>query len=204
MNLRYYLRGLGIGIIVTAIIMGISSGRERSSSPAPDQAAGQEQQEEKDGGVLADLEAGQDTAPALEAPLTETSGEPSDEEMPDQDPEQPDTDLTDTEPEAGGEEEDLMPDQAPEEEEQTEEDQSGGDQTEDTEGGDVIVIKISEGDSSYAVSMMLEEAGLVASASAFDRYLYDNGYDRKLRFGTYEIPVDTQPERIAEILAGNR
>ena len=66
--------------------------------------------------------------------------------------------------------------------------------------GASIVLEIAEGDSSYTVSRKLEEAGMVTSAAAFDTYLYDNGYDRRLRAGTYEIPVDTDPEDIAKIL----
>jgi cell division protein YceG involved in septum cleavage len=59
---------------------------------------------------------------------------------------------------------------------------------------------VQSGDSSYKVCKKLAEAGLIADAGAFDTYLYNGGYDRKLRTGTYEIPVGAEQEEIAAIL----
>ena len=38
-------------------------------------------------------------------------------------------------------------------------------------------------------------------ASEFDRYLYENGYDKRINIGTYEIPVGADFEQIAKIIA---
>ena len=65
-----------------------------------------------------------------------------------------------------------------------------------------MTIEIKSGDGSYTVCQKLEQKGLITSASDFDTYLYSNGYDRKLRAGSHEIPADAKPEEIAKILCG--
>ena len=51
-----------------------------------------------------------------------------------------------------------------------------------------------------SVCRKLQEAGLVASASEFDTFLCQNGYDKKLKAGDFEIPEQADPEQIARIL----
>ena len=46
----------------------------------------------------------------------------------------------------------------------------------------------------------MQQAGLIASAEGYDTYLYDNGYDKKLQVGKFEIPKDAKPEEMAKIL----
>ena len=48
----------------------------------------------------------------------------------------------------------------------------------------------------------LEEAGLIESASEYDLFLYQNGYDKKIRAGTVEIPAGAGQEEIARIICG--
>lgn len=50
------------------------------------------------------------------------------------------------------------------------------------------------------MSVKLQEAGLVSSASEFDRYLYQNGYDKRIRTGVFEIPAGADAEEIAKII----
>ena len=63
-----------------------------------------------------------------------------------------------------------------------------------------IPISISGGEGSMSVCRKLQEAGLVASASEFDTFLCQNGYDKKLKAGNFEIPEQADPEQIARIL----
>ncbi len=62
-----------------------------------------------------------------------------------------------------------------------------------------ISVHISGG-SSYAVAKALENAGAVADAAAFDRYLCTKGYDRRLSTGDFRIPAGAGEEEIALIL----
>lgn len=66
---------------------------------------------------------------------------------------------------------------------------------------ETITIVIVRGDSSYTVSRRLEEAGLIESAREYDSYLVDNGYSKTIRTGTYRIPLDATWEEIADIIA---
>ena len=65
-----------------------------------------------------------------------------------------------------------------------------------------ITIEVRKGDGSYTVCKRLEEAGLIASATSFDTFLCENGYDKRIRSGSFEIPADADPEQIARILNG--
>lgn len=193
MNLKYYLRGLGTGILVTAILMGIALGgkketlsdneiRERAralgmteeSTRLADVATaspGEEETTEPDASATPKAEA---TAEPTEEPTAEATAEP-------------DASAT-AKAEATAE---------PEEEaaaEPTEE------PTPESADG-TITIQVDTGDDSYAVCQKLEEAGLILSASDFNRYLYDNGYDKRINVGTYEIPEGTESEQIAKIIA---
>ncbi len=218
--MRYYLRGLGIGIIVTAIIMGITSKKEQAD---PGHVQPEAYENEKESGVLADLGEGieqpeggttaareleeeQDPEQEIVQPPDETTGanEMTDEQSPEpawqtDDPQEEPSQAASPEPEE-------EPQTSPEPEEGAQDGNETADDGEEPEpettspDGASIVLEIAEGDSSYTVSRKLEEAGMVTSAAAFDTYLYDNGYDRRLRAGTYEIPVDTDPEDIAKIL----
>lgn len=66
---------------------------------------------------------------------------------------------------------------------------------------ETVTVEILRGDSSYTVSKRLEEAGLVADAREFDTYLVDNGHSRSIRAGIYRIPVGASWEEIADIIS---
>lgn len=57
MKLRYYMRGLGIGILVTAIIMGVSGGQKLSDEEIKARALQLGMVEGTSAGVLSDLQA---------------------------------------------------------------------------------------------------------------------------------------------------
>lgn len=215
MNLKYYLRGLGIGIIVTAILMGIAAGNKKpalSSEEIKERARALGMVEEST--VLADTEqvpAPQaDTTPSAAptktpmptpsespmetpsaAPLPERTSEPASVSTPGETskPSAAPTTMPAATPTAM-----PMPTAAPTEKPA---DGDGGAQNSET-----VSVTVSSGDGSLTVSRKLEQAGLVSSAADFDRYLCQNGYDKRLNVGTYTIPADAAPEQIARILVG--
>lgn len=65
-----------------------------------------------------------------------------------------------------------------------------------------IVIAVEPGNGSETISRRLYNAGLVESAVQFNRFLVDNGYDRNLIVGNHEIPVGATEEDMAKILCG--
>lgn len=217
MNLKYYLRGLGIGIIVTALIMSIAAGGKEtlSNEEIKERAIALGMVEE--GTLLEDAQAALNT---LENSETEDKVEepqnPKENGTPEEVPEQSET------PEPKGTAE---PEEAPKqsENEASEEvpEQSETPKPEETPEPEVIVetegiwqpdedrtdeesvtVQVMRGDGSYTVCKRLEEAGIIASASEFDTFLCQNGYDKKIRAGTFEIPGNADPEQIARILSG--
>ena len=77
-------------------------------------------------------------------------------------------------------------------------------ETEEIAPGTLVTVVIRSGQGSEAVAKSAEAAGLVADAKEFDRYLEQNGYSRRLRVGTYEIPMGATMKEIAEIFTSSR
>lgn len=74
----------------------------------------------------------------------------------------------------------------------------------DNESSDnkTVTVIISPGQGSETVSSNVQSAGLVDDATKFNKFLCDNGYDKKLRVGSHEIPVGADEKTIADILCG--
>lgn len=195
MKLKYYLRGLGIGMIVTALILGISfsSRQEQAQTMTDDQIrerAAELGMVDSSELTLAALQNGamQPTESTPQETQTQNSPEAAAE------PEETQTPETNTEPEVTvtpevtNEPETTVTPEATPEPEQTQ-----------TDG-----IIINRGDDSGSVSRRLYEAGLVENAKAFDNYLCNNGYSRSINPGTYEIVPGTSEEEIAKIITGKQ
>ena len=203
MKLKYYLRGLGIGIIVTAVIMGIVSGKKTlSDREIKERAAALGMVEGTEpGNSLADLAAvavqdPTETPEETPTPEPESTAEPT--QAPTQEPE-PSAEPTKAPtpiPESSAE-----PTQAP-----TPEPESSAEPavTPAELSKEDVTIVVRSGESSYTICKKLEQAGLITSASDFDTYLYLNGYDRKLRAGSFVIPADASQESIADILTSGQ
>lgn len=73
--------------------------------------------------------------------------------------------------------------------------------TDDTENDtEYITVVVERGNGSDTVARKIEAAGLVANASEFDRYLCNNGYDKRISAGNHKIPINAREEEIAKIL----
>ena len=208
MKIQYYLRGLGIGIIVTALVMGITKDRKEPLTEAEIRAMA--------------LEIGMVDSNSLKLTDTQASGEPdsfsgtpepgepSGDEGPGEgedgeEPEEPSGDEGPGEGEDGEEPGEPSGDERQEEgedgEEPEEPEEPSGDEGQPDEG---ITVEIEPGAGSRAICRMLEEAGLIENADSFDRYLIDNGYSKRIRMGTYVIIPGTDPEEIARIITRDR
>ena len=193
MKLKYYLRGLGIGILVTAVIMGVTQGSRKetlSDREIRERAAALGMVEP--GNSLADLEAAETPAAteipeAIETPAATKTPEAAETPAATETPEAAETPAA-TEAPAATETPEVTarPTQRPAEEEE----------------GSSYTFEIQAGDSSYQVAYRLQQAGLVADARDFDNYLCSKEYDRKLKTGSYEIPETATEEEISEILCG--
>lgn len=251
MKLRYYMRGLGIGIFVTAILMALTihGKTERLTDEQiieRAEALGMEMKYSSD--VLADTvsnntvekdaeAAKEDTLPEQVKEETSLSNQLQAEEMEenpllagagvDSSADEQDNNAADTaqqdiyheDPDAAERTEtktDGSADTDSAEEGSTEEsvadaqDESTADDTDqtnaagsseaDTQAAGSKQITVSSGDGSDTVAEKLYEAGLVSDAAAYDRYLCQNGYDKKICTGVKTIPAGAGEAEIAKIL----
>lgn len=63
-----------------------------------------------------------------------------------------------------------------------------------------ITFEIQKGESSDSICNRLEAQGLVRDAVSYNNYLINNGYDRKLNIGTYKLSIGMTEEEIAKII----
>lgn len=193
MKLRYYLRGLGIGIVVTALIMGMTTkADERPLSDAEIRALAMNLgMVDADSRSLADI-GGQTGSPISPSPVDDSSSAnnplPTDSPLP--------TDLDPSEQPLEASESPI-----PEMTESPSPSPSPTGTDDPIVESETVTIVIVRGDSSYTVSRRLQEAGLIDDADAYDSYLVNNGYSKTIRTGTYRIPVGASWEEIAEIIA---
>ena len=209
MKLKYYLRGLGIGIVVTALLMGYSN-KNRAAEPKAEVAT-----EETAGDLLADRNGEATTEEVIEQSTVENvtvetdSAETSEEETSQEETaselesstQEAET-ITETESVTETETESVQAEETTDKKEQT---QSS---TEADAGNALpqttIEINIVRGDDSGTVARKLQNAGMVESATEYDAYLMQHGYDKKIRVGQVEIPVDATWQEIAEYISGKR
>ncbi|MBR4984074.1 MAG: hypothetical protein IKY94_16195 [Lachnospiraceae bacterium] len=203
MKLKYYLRGLGIGIVVTAIIMSFTGKPEELTNAEIKIRAAQLGMVEKN--VLSDIQK-----------ENESSEEIMKENDVVEDVPEADNELNAENTQDVIENTEEMVSNATEENENIEEtisdtenqNQETGNSETDVSVDEVvenyIIIQVENGNGSEVISQRVFEAGLVNSAKEYNKYLITNGYDRRLRTGNHEIPAGASEEEIAKILCGMR
>lgn len=200
--LKYYLRGLGIGIIVTTLILAIvhkvngsmtdSEIKERASE------LGMVMANETEDSILdktepedteVDKPTGEETT---EEPATEVSNdpvtEPATEEITEPVTEPPTEPVTE-------------PPTAPVTEPPTEPPtEPGTDEPALPSGVTTTTIEIVSGMYSEAVSRLLVERGIIENGGDFNTYLENNGYAERIATGTFTVSSDMSYEQIARII----
>lgn len=209
MKLKYYLRGLGIGILITTVILSLAGiGRKNMTdeevvkrakelgmvestllSDLPDQTKAEEVRPTEPETSLQPETSEQENSAEPEAGPGPETLEPETLE-PEVSPEPEETASTPETP-AAPEETPVAPEETP---------VSPEDGNPDTPAGETVTLVIGRGESSTTVSKNLKKAGIVEDAAAFDRFLCNNGYDKKIITGTYEIPYGASEEEIAKII----
>lgn len=187
MKKKYFVRGLGIGIIFGALIMlaaYLTSGKGSLSDEEVMKRAQELGMVKKSEYVLDSEVASEETT--TEAVTTEASvaTEKATEEAT---TEAPGTTEKATE-------------EAATEAATTEKATTEAATTEQTDAKTKATITVSGGMSSETISSLLENAGLVDSASKFNSFLVQNGYDKKLETGSFDISGGMTYEEIARIL----
>ena len=187
-KLKYYLRGLGTGIVITTLVLTISFNVRSCTT--------KDNKEETTKEISADENTTKETT-ADEKMTKDTTKDKSTEEK---------TTKEKTTKEKTTKEKTTKEETTEKQTEETTEEPTSKEKpteeptTENAVTNKKVIFTISSGMSSELVSANLERDGLVDSANEFNRYLYQMGYERILRVGTYEIEVGSSYEEIAQII----
>ena len=192
MKLKYYLRGLGIGIIVTTVILAVSfskkeikmSDEEIMARAAQLGMVMQETETTEQGDTEQDPD-GTDTGAKTEV-VTELLEERTAAEETAQNTEAAAEDVA-----AEAQENSANTD------EETQAQQEAAD-AENPSG--VYRLVIQKGDVCRIVCEKLAENGVISDAETFRQYLSQIGYASNMRVGNYDIPYGLSNEEIAKIL----
>lgn len=191
MKKKYFVRGLGIGIIFGALIMlaaYLPSGKGSLSDEEVMKRAQELGMVKKSEYVLDSEVTSEETtteAVTTEAPATTEKATEATTEAPA---------TTEKATEA------ATTEAATTEKSTTEKATTETATTEQTDTKTKATITVSGGMSSETISSLLEDAGLVDSASKFNSFLVQNGYDKKLETGSFDISGGLTYEEIAGIL----
>lgn len=213
MKLKYYLRGLGIGIIVTAVIMGVSSGGKQTEMTDAQIIAKAKELGMVDG-VLSQfeetesLEQTEKETESVETPenteLSESAKAPESSELSESAKAPDSTELSESAkaPETTELSEDTEASESLKQSEGTEMPEAESEAVEEPKPEVVkkIVVTVYPGEGSYTVSRKLAALGLVESADIYDKFLCQNGYDKKIITGNHEIEAGMTAEEIAKAL----
>ena len=224
MKLKFYLRGIGLGIIV-AVALCISAGmkndqisdeeiikRAEALGMVPSSETLNESVDEaiRDGLETEEMTENDASGDAAAVKVNEDipATEPDETEV---NPDEADNSNFDETPPAAGSDAAATPKVTPTLTKEAtpaltkevtpaptkEPDKDTNDTENDTE---YITVVVERGSGSDTVARKIEAAGLVANASEFDRYLCNNGYDKRISAGNHKIPINAREEEIAKIL----
>ena len=216
MKLKFYLRGIGLGIIV-AVALCISAGMKNDqisdeeiikraealgmvpSSETLDESVDEAIRDGLETEEMTENDASGDAA-AVKVNEDIPATEPDETEV---NPDEADNSNFDETPPAAGSDGAATPKVTPTLTKEVtpaptkEPDKDTNDTENDTE---YITVVVDRGSGSDTVARKIEAAGLVANASEFDRYLCNNGYDKRISAGNHKIPINAREEEIAKIL----
>ena len=182
MKLKYYLRGIGIGVIVATLIMTVSSVIHNNNlsdetiikeaqklgmvmpenTEDKDSLWGSDTESESESSQMEDSQSAQDSQTTEDSLLTEDS--------------QTSENIQSTEADSS-----------------TEDVQQPVDDT-------MAVVVITDSDAARHVSEKLQAAGLIEDAVEFRNYLADKGYARDIISGTFQIPKGSSYAEICNII----
>ncbi len=197
---KYYMRGVGVGILVCALILIIS--RMNTGAVISDEEVISRARE------LGMIESGEQslTEATSVSDVTESPQEPSVSASPETTPE---PEIAASPEETGEPYEDPSPEPSPDAYEEPSPEVSSEPSPEETPSDEedplltdlvYVTLTIYGGNSSDTVARRAEELGLVTNAKEFDEYLVSNGYANRIRVGSFQIPLGASYEYIAKAI----
>ena len=194
MKLKYYLRGLGVGILFSTIILSISFNaalkkktKEMKSNADNTEAINSDEE-------IKDLE---DLLVPTKEPTKESTKEPTKETK------EPTGGLTEESAkdeekiDSSNVEPSVTPTKALTEEEPDKEVVS---KENSKDSQDYIIINIQKGMSSEEVALILKNYGIIENNKEFNNYLKDKGYCTNIKVGDFKISKNATYEQIADTI----
>lgn len=191
MKLKYYLRGIGIGLIVTTVVMMIAFMIHKDQLLSDDEIR---ERAAELGMVMPDEIGGRDTLSSNNAQPETLDADPAESE----DASKEDSKAQDAVSDEESEQQDTDQKNS-DKKNQTENDDAGNDKPE-PEVTEQVELSIVGGEYSDIVSEKLRKAGLIEDAEDFNKYLAAGGYDNLIQPGTYTIPVGADYDTIIQII----
>ena len=203
MRFKYYLRGCGLGIILTAVILSVGFRQSREGAVSDEEI------------MLRASELGMVT-PTDDRDLSDGTQQPTEpgENLPDQTvgksaENQPD----DTEKDGDGKEEDGKEEKdsarkdSGKENSEKEDGEPKDSEKEDSEKEDseadepkTVTVVVRRGEVCRELAQDLYELGLVEDAEEFRYFMQRKGYDNMIRVGEFELTIGMDHEEIARVL----
>ena len=187
MNRKYLLRGIGIGIIIGALIMYVAAAT----------MGGSKADSSTDEAVVATEEKTTEAVTTEEKTTEEKTTEAVTTE--EKTTEEKTTEEVTTEEKTT---EEKTTEEKTTEEKTTEEKttEAATEKASDEKSGDKVSITVTSGMPSETISKLLEDNGLVDSADDFNAWLIEKGYEDDLHVGTFEIKKGSSFDEIAKLL----
>lgn len=203
MKIKYYLRGLGVGIVITTLILLIvfnTTGKNISDEEIISRAKElgmvmEEADEEPVSGKLTESFGKDKQEIKTTTPVAVTSeGSIEDEAKAD------DTKTDDTKTDAKEEKDSDPVESKDKDKEKKEEDALEGTTNSISPNGKKASVNVVKGDSSRIVSEKLQAAGIVGNAEDFNKFMKNGGYADKIKVGRVTINIGETYNNIAKIL----
>lgn len=192
MKLKYYLRGLGIGILVTTVILMITfSGHKADISDKEIIVRAQAL-----GMVMEDQKKTDSIPKGTESLSTEGTERIPKTTQPKNQPHTEKSSQASTQAKTEAASQTTSPTQAAA--------ATPPAATPAVPATDTLPITIAPGESSNAVADKLFAASLVDDAATFNKYLVEHKYDSLIQPGTFTIPKGTTYEEISKLLMGKK
>ena len=203
MRFKYYLRGCGLGIILTAVILSVGFRQSREGAVSDEEI------------MLRASELGMVT-PTDDRDLSDGTQQPTEpgENLPDQSvgksaENQPDDTEKDGDgkDEDGKEEKDSARKNSGKENSEKEDGEPKDSEKEDSEKEDseadepkTVTVVVRRGEVCRELAQDLYELGLVEDAEEFRYFMQRKGYDNMIRVGEFELTIGMDHEEIARVL----
>lgn len=185
MKLRYYLRGMGTGIIIASLIFLISSVFQTPMTDAAIKKRAENGMVEKTNGT---------TISESEKELSKTKDKTKSKEKTTMDDKKSQSktsnENSNTEEEGSGEKTSVISKNP---------DNSNYKNNQNSTG---IPFSVTSGDTSQSVGKRLYQRGLVDDAGKFSSYMESHNIDEKIMQGNYDIPKNATYSQISDIITG--